>query len=90
MKTVLIILLMSLSIAANAGNSRWHYDYGDDHKHYIIDGRKGDGNTNKIEVKDRKAGEKLAKKLNKIKKKNDKKDFWNPREEFCADPLNDC
>ena len=90
MKTILVVLLMSVSIAASAGNSKWHYEYGDDYKHYIIDGRVGEGSTNSIEVKDRKAGEKLAKKLNKAKKKDDKKGFWNPREEFCADPANDC
>lgn len=88
MKVLLVVLLMTVSLTASA--SKWHYDYGDDHKHYIIDGRKGEGSTNRIEVKDRKSGKKLAKKLNKIKKKDDKKGFWNPREEFCADPQNEC
>ena len=54
-----------------------------DNLYYVSDGKSS------IKLKTEKAAKKTAKALNKNdKKKND--GFWNPREEFCADPQNDC
>lgn len=87
MKTILVVLLMSASITAFAGNHNWKTQYGDDGSYYIVDGPVRDGSTNWIKVPSKKQGEKLAKKLNKQKKK-DSKGFWN--EQYCLNPDNRC
>ena len=87
MKTILVVLLMSLSISASAGDKPWK-TYQDGNNYYIVDGPTKGGGTNWIAVRSEKAGKKLAKKLNKIKKKDE--GVWNDGTDHCNDPINEC
>ena len=82
--TVLILSAIGFSSISYA---EWTYSYNKfKNSYYVSDG------TSSIELKTEKAAKKTAKALNKNDKKLEKKadGFWNPREEFCSDPLNDC
>ncbi len=88
MKTILVILLMSVSITVFAGDKNWKTEYRNG-TYYIVDGPLGSGSTNWIEAGSERKAKKLAKKLNKIKKK-DSKGVRDDGTGNCDNPLINC
>lgn len=80
-------LFISALCISSLSHAEWGYAYNNFSKTYIV----SDGKSS-IQYKTEKSAKKATKALNKNDKKNGKKSngFWNPREEFCADPQNDC
>lgn len=88
MKTILVVLLMSASIASFAGSNNWKTEYRNG-TYYIVDGPISSGSTNWIKAGSEKQAKKLAKKLNKIKKK-DKQGVRDDGTGNCDNPLINC
>lgn len=88
MKNTITAILFIAALCVNSMSfAEWSYSYNNFSKTYIV----SDGKSS-IQYKNEKSAKKAAKALNKNDKKKAKKSngFWNPREEFCADPLNEC
>lgn len=87
MKNIIVILMLTISVAASAS---WRVkQHPHNQGYYVINGSDANPNTVWIKAKNKRAAKKLANKLNKAEKK-DENGFWNDGSEHCANPLNEC
>ena len=90
MKNVLLIVVFLFSTTLHAGNTTWEASPWNGAWRVSI-GSKERGNYNEVGgiTSERKA-KRLARKLNRIAKKDKKKGFWDDGSDHCANPLNEC
>ena len=80
---------MSISFTAFAGDKNWKTEYHNG-TYYIVDGPVSAGSTNWIEAGSERKAKRLAKKLNRIKKRDAKKGVYDDGTGNCDSPLINC